>query len=277
MLEIFNSYVYSYNMDTGNKNASQDYVIARAIKEESESRSKMVTTFTDASRTMYEIYNWLQTGTALAPHTVANIEKHDEDAIDAMNDGEYLGYKKSYDDYFDDLTYAGKTYAEGGNIGAIGTMTGLVKSDYGYHIIMFSGITSDMTFDNGFDATRVKMQDVNMFSSAGWETFTANKNLIDLAKIKLANMVKEADPDTTVTSDNVENFFSSKEIQLLALDGFTITLHTDKTYFNEALESYAQNLSSNYVGGLYTDYMNKYIDTDKKFFIYINVYKYFYE
>lgn len=274
MVEIFNSFVYSYNMDTGNKNANQDYVIARAIKEDSESRSKMVTTFTDASRCMYETYLWLNSD---ASHTLTNIDKHDEDYVDAIPDGAYLGYKKDYDKYFDALTYAGKTALEGGKVGAIGTMTGLVKSDYGYHIIMFTGLTSDVNFEGSFDATRVKLSDVSMFSDAEWRTFTQNKTLIDLAKIKLLNMVKEVDPNTALTLDDINKVFTSNQIKLIALDGYTFNLHTDKTYFNEAFENYAGKLSPSYINGLYTDYMKKFKDTDKKFFKDKRVYEYMYK
>ena len=94
-------------------------------------------------------------------------------------------------------------------------------------------------------------------------------------------MVKEADPNTTITvygnTNSVESIFTDKEIQVVALDGFTITLHTDKTYFNEAFESYASTLSANYSAGLYTDYINKYKDTDKKYYKNVKVYEYLYK
>lgn len=275
MVEIFNSFVYSYNMDSGIKNSAQDYVIARAIKEDTESRSKMVQTFTDASRTMYEAYLYTQAGNDIATLKGTGIT---EEEIKELRDGAYIGYKDNYDDYIDDLTFAGKTIALGGQVGGIGTMTGLVKSTYGYHIIMFTGITSDADLENPIiDATRVKDADSTLFTSAEWASFVENKSLLDLAKVKLLNMVKQADPETTLTLADIDNVFTSKEIQLIALDGFTITLHSDKTYFNTVFESYASSLSANYSSGLYTDYMNKYKDTDKRFFKNTSVYEYLYK
>ena len=274
MVEIFNSYIYSYNMDSGNKNASQDYVIARAVKEASESRSKMVTTFTDASRTMYEAYLFVQNGGDIADLKATG--KTDEE-VEELENKEYIGYRKSYDDFLDACTFGGKTIAQHGAVGTVGTISGLVKSEYGYHIIMFSGTTSniDLTSKN-FDASRVKTEDSSKFAPSTWATFVQNNSLIDLAKIKLLQMVKQADPEATITIDDIPNIFLDKEIQLIALDGYTITLHTDKTYFNTCLEEYASSLSANYVNGLYSDYLNKYKGTNKAYYKNVKVYEYLY-
>ena len=52
----FNQYVYSYNLDPGIKNAEKDYVIGKKIDEDTETRSKMVESFTNASRDLYDAY-----------------------------------------------------------------------------------------------------------------------------------------------------------------------------------------------------------------------------
>ena len=52
----FNEYIYSYNLDPGIKNAEKDYVIGKKIEEDTESRSKMVESFTQASRDLYDQY-----------------------------------------------------------------------------------------------------------------------------------------------------------------------------------------------------------------------------
>ena len=52
----FNQYVYSYNLDPGIKNAEKDYVIGKKIDEDTETRSKMVESFTKASRDLYDAY-----------------------------------------------------------------------------------------------------------------------------------------------------------------------------------------------------------------------------
>ena len=52
----FNQYIYSYNQDPGIQNAEKDYVIGKKIDEETETRSRMVESFTNASRDLYDQY-----------------------------------------------------------------------------------------------------------------------------------------------------------------------------------------------------------------------------
>lgn len=52
----FNQYIYSYNLDPGIKNAEKDYVIGKKIEEDTETRSQMVESFTNASRDLYDAY-----------------------------------------------------------------------------------------------------------------------------------------------------------------------------------------------------------------------------
>ena len=83
----FNEFIYSYNSDPGIQNAEKDYVIGKAIEEDTESRSKMVEAFTQSSRDLYDQY-----------------------LID----------------------------------GILGNISGLVLTDYGYHIIMLTGVANNM-------------------------------------------------------------------------------------------------------------------------------------
>ena len=84
----FNEFVYKYNSDTGIQNSEKGYSIGKKIDEETESRSLMVTAFTDASRALFTAY---ENGT-----------------------------------------------------GDLGDISGLVLTDYGYHIIFLSGVASNM-------------------------------------------------------------------------------------------------------------------------------------
>lgn len=106
--KAFNEFIYTYNSDPGIQNAEKDYVIGVAIDEEEESRSKMVESFTKASRQLAENYD---------------------------------------------------KYVKGE--GELDLLSGLVESEYGYHIILFTGYASNMEVSTNVAEA---MEDLNSYT-----------------------------------------------------------------------------------------------------------------
>lgn len=231
----FNKYVYMYNSDPGIKNKETDYVIGRQIKEETESRSKMVTNFTDASRALIETYLGVQEGKDIATIKAEGKNKAD---IEAMSTGEYVGYAKSFDRFLDESTIAGE----------LGSISGLVLTENGYHIIMFTGIPSSIEISD----TQVKQK----------------------AKQKLLSLIKEADTASSLTISDIEDIFSNEQIKAMALSLFTTNAHTTKTILDEAMDSAIGKLVQNYSNSLYSNYVISFKDSDKKYTLNKGVYSY---
>lgn len=262
--EIFNEFVYSYNMDTGNKNADRDYVIGREIKESSDSRSQMVETFTDASRTLLEAYMYTSKGNDISD--ISNVAKTDDD-VENLADGDYVEYRTKYEDYLKTSTYAGE----------IGAISGLVKSEYGYHIIMFTGFPQSLSLeDEPINENAVALDVVKNFGSS-WSSFAKANTNYSLAKTVLVNLVKEADAEASVDVSTITNYFSTTDIKLMVLACYSINLHTSETFLDEALDSVCDSISTSYTTGMYTTYLAKYKNTNQKYTTNVEAYKYLYE
>lgn len=252
--KIFNKYVYMYNMDPGIKNAERDYVVGREIKEDSEtdSRSKMVESFTDATRSLLEAYIFAQdySGSNLIGDLKdsAVIMDKPEDAVEDgkvyyedIKDGEYVGYTDAYNEYIDNAIFVGEE----------GAMSGLVLTEHGYHIIMFTGTPKNIDL-------------------------TSSEN-VELAKKIIVNEIKEQDKTSTITVDNVASMFTNVELQAMILKCYTTNAHTKETYLDETLTSVVSTISLNYSSALYSEYISKYQNTNKAYKINKGPYKYLYQ
>lgn len=106
--KVFNDFIYTYNSDPGIQNAEKDYVIGIEIEEDEETRSKMVESFTKASRQL----------------------------------------AKNYDNYV-------------AGMGELDLLSGLVESEYGYHIILFTGYANNMEVSTNVQEA---MDDLNSYT-----------------------------------------------------------------------------------------------------------------
>ena len=127
----FRDMIYMFNADPGMQNPEYEYVIGRDTRKdrgvnstETENMSRMVKEFTEASRVLFN-----------------------------YNDGTNLGgfmRAKDYVDTFkvDRSIFKNNEYDNNANISTLGTMSGLVWTDYGAHIIMYTRDIKDYIFTN---------------------------------------------------------------------------------------------------------------------------------
>lgn len=262
---VFNEFVYSYNMDAGNKNAKQDYVVGREIKEDSDSRSKMVENFSKGARALLESYIYFKENP-----TASSLDYVTETEFEAIKDNDYVGLREEYEEILANSIF----------VGEVGSVTGLILTDYGYHIIMFTGIPTNLEFTNGkIESSKVKLEDVAKFNPSEWAKFSEKKTLRDLASVKLFNLLKEADKDATVSTQDIANgsVFTQTEINLMILDCVTISSHTEKTFLDESLENVAGSISSNQSNALYSNYVSSFSNTNQKLMKNPAVYEYLYK
>ena len=265
---IFNEYVYSINMDPGIKNAEQDYAIGRQIKESGdETRSKMVSEFTLASRALLESYLYVQNG-GILPNIENDMKTKEE--VEGLKDGEYVGLIKEHKVVLDNSIL----------VGSVGSMTGLVQTEYGYHIIMFTGVPTNLDLVNGkINSTRVKPSDVNKFGLGEWEDYAQNNTISDLASLKAYNMIKLADSTANITVEDIKNgkVLTNAELQVIMLDCVTVNPHSDKTYVDDALSTAISNLASASTNAIYSNYVSSFKGTDKTLMKNKAIYEYLYK